>query len=477
MRSIDRREFLKYSAGGLAALYLGGCTHWLPKGTPVLDPVLDITITDAMKEMVTHNAINDARCYFWIYKSNIPELPPDIPGPMVFVTEGEMISLTLTNKLDEPHSLFIPGIFDSGPVMPGATGKFTFTATKTGSFLYYDNLNAPVNRVMGLHGAFIVMPGAPLAGHKFTPYAHPTAAVQQLFDDFGSAPHWPGLAWEEGDPSTDTVPFRQHVWLLHEASSRLFAEVGNTSPGMGVRIPANFLEAFQHDPFRADGLNRKPEFFTISGQSGHFAHNNPYICPMHRVGEPTLVRILNAGLMTHSMHIHANHVYVPSVNGVVQDNVLWGDTFTSRPSETMDFVLPYMRPPDIPNVGGVGRADTPLVSVENPPAPGVVGSTAHPVWPPVEELNTFLPPKGTKAGVIDISAQMSPQCYPMHDHSESTQTAQGGNYNCGLITGINFTGDRNTPGGVTTFPNAPDNPANGPDFRKEIVTPTVPFVF
>ncbi|HXE97591.1 MAG TPA: hypothetical protein VN642_14385, partial [Dongiaceae bacterium] len=80
-------------------------------------------------------------------------------------------------------------------------------------------------------------------------------------------------------------------------------------------------------------------------------------------------------------------------------------------------------------------------------------------------------------GVIDISAQMSPQCYPMHDHSESTQTAQGGNYNCGLITGINFTGDRNTPGGVTTFPNAPDNPANGPDFRKEIVTPTVPFVF
>ncbi len=43
----------------------------------------------------------------------------------------------------------------------------------------------------------------------------------------------------------------------------------------------------------------------------------------------------------------------------------------------------------------------------------------------------------------------------MHDHSEPSQTAQGGNYNMGLISGINFTGDRNTPGGVTSFPNQP----------------------
>ena len=44
----------------------------------------------------------------------------------------------------------------------------------------------------------------------------------------------------------------------------------------------------------------------------------------------------------------------------------------------------------------------------------------------------------------------------MHDHSEPSQTAQGGNYNQGLIAGMNITGDRNTSGGVTTFPNAPD---------------------
>jgi hypothetical protein len=30
----------------------------------------------------------------------------------------------------------------------------------------------------------------------------------------------------------------------------------------------------------------------------------------------------------------------------------------------------------------------------------------------------------------------------MHDHSEPSQTSQGGNYNTGLISGIYFTGDR-----------------------------------
>ena len=38
---------------------------------------------------------------------------------------------------------------------------------------------------------------------------------------------------------------------------------------------------------------------------------------------------------------------------------------------------------------------------------------------------------------------LSPLCYPMHDHSEPSQAAQGGNYNMGLIAGMNFVGDRN----------------------------------
>jgi len=449
---MKRREFLKYAAGGLSALVVGNSMPWLLESevfAAVPAQTLNFTITDAIKDMATNNDINAAQCYFWIYKDTraVNPLPAESPGPMIFVKQGDTIEITIKNALDEPHNFVVPGMFDSGAIAPGATVTKSFVVRKTGTFLYQDTLNRPVNRVMGLHGAFIVMP-AVLTGtpaQRVTPYRTPTPAVQQLFNDLGSTAWWPGLPWELGDTATDTPAFRQYIWLLHQASPNLFAEVGNFTAGLDY--PADqFRKKFLDERFdrnAPDRANSVPQYFTISGQSGHFSHNNPFLCPNNRVGEPVLIRILNAGLWTHSMHIHANHVYVTSINGVVQDNPLWVDVFTINPQDTIDWLNPYMRPPDVPNVTGVGRADTPLVSLHG-----------QPVWPPNEEINTRIP-DGLFAGAIDLSVQLSPLCYPMHDHSEPSQTSQGGNYNMGMISGMNFTGDRNTAGGVTTFPNAP----------------------
>ncbi len=80
-----------------------------------------------------------------------------------------------------------------------------------------------------------------------------------------------------------------------------------------------------------------------------------------------------------------------------------------------------------------------------------------PVWPPTEEHAVFLPALGINAGVTPIAVQLSPMCYPMHDHSEPTQTAQGGNYNNGLLSGINFTGDQNALGGADGTSRRPRN--------------------
>ncbi len=441
--AFGRRDILK-----MAALVVGSGVVGI-KDNPAYSQVtvqsLNFHITDAIKEMVTHNAVNEALCYHWVFKED--RFPAEVPGPIIFATYGETILINVTNDLDEPHAFFIPGMLNTGPIAPGQTVSRTFKATKAGTFLYYDNLNEPVNRVMGLHGAFVVMPKAPLAGHKFTPYTVPTVAVQKLFDDLGTAPWWPGLAWEEGDPATMTVPFRQYVWLLHQASPNLFAEVGSLPPGQIYDANA-FMDAFLRDQFSPTRNNRIPQYFTINGQSGHFAHNNSFICPMNRVGEPCIVRVLNAGLWTHSTHIHANHVYVIGVNGVPQKNPLWVDTWTAHPMDTYEWVVPYMRPPDVPNTRGIGRAD-----------PGHVTNTGGTTWPPSEELAMFLPEVGQRMALaadgvtpIDLAVSMSPLCFPMHDHSEPSQVAEGGNYNCGLISGINFIGDRNTPGGVVDFP-------------------------
>lgn len=155
-----------------------------------------------------------------------------------------------------------------------------------------------------------------------------------------------------------------------------------------------------------------------------------------------VVHILNAGLWTHSMHLHANHFFVTSVDGVVSDNPVWVDVYQLLPMSRVDYTIPFMRPPDIPNARGIGRPDTPRVGV----------TSRLPVWPPMQELDLEFPARGQSlafdqhGNVIDLHQRMSPLCFPMHDHSEPSQTAQGGNYNCGLISGIYFTGDRNTPG-------------------------------
>lgn len=487
-KDMHRRDFLRYSGWGIATIVIGGCGSGgngsslatstsnsnsnsnTSNNNNSSDPVaatLNFSITDAVKEMITHEPDSPlpsaAECYFWIFKED--RFPAECPGPQIFCTEGDRITVNVTNGLDGPHAFFISEMADTGPIAPGETVSVTFEAKEPGTYLYYDNLNAPVNRVMGLHGAFVVMPREAKSGHKLTPYKEPTDAVQRLYDDFGTAVWWPGLAWHEGDGGTKTPPTRQYIWLTHQASPVLFAEVGEfaqANPGQDYPA-AQFLAAFLSDPFRNTSndvrtdvspafpvkttlFNRKPHFFTINGQSGHFAHNHASVTPMNRVGEPVLVRILNAGLMTHSMHLHANHFFVTAINNEVQTNPLWLDVFSVRPMEHVDYTIPYMRPPDIPNVRGIGRADTPLAAV----------GALTPTWPPTEELTRFQPAQGTLVQSftnplvqVDIGQQQSPLCYPMHDHSEPSQTAQGGNYNCGLISGIYFIGDRN---GTMNFP-------------------------
>ncbi len=508
---MNRRDFVKYSIGGLATVVVGSQIPWLRGALALTTQTLNVTITDAVKGMATDNPGNPAKCYFWVYKmsTNTTDMPADVPGPILITTKGDTIPISITNNLDEPHAFSIPGVFDSGSIAPGSTVNLTIDTTNasSGAHLYYDNLNAPVNRMMGLHGAFIVMPAAPVAGHRYTPYDNPSPGVQKLYDDFGTidpatglgSTHFPGIAWEQEGvnpaPYPATPAFRQYVWLLHQASPKLFASVGNnetitftTTSGETVtgraRDPVIFMKAFLHDafnpvhdPFNPQLSNNVPQYFTISGQSGHYSHNNPYICPNLRVGEPCVIHVMNAGLWSHSMHLHANHFYVTSENGVVSTNPIWVDVFNIEPMDMIDYTIPYMRPPDIPNERGIGNVDLrttanpagkdfPLTSLANPNIPG---SVPHPTWPPTEELAMFMPKQGTTAGVVSIAVQLSPLCYPMHDHSEPSQTAQGGNYNLGMISGINFTGDRNLPDADKTFPNAPT--VFGPDYKKWLQYP------
>lgn len=80
----------------------------------------------------------------------------------------------------------------------------------------------------------------------------------------------------------------------------------------------------------------------------------------------------------------------------------------------MDWLLPFVKPEDIPPNAN---------------------------WPPTEEL-----------GLTLGGMRQSPLGFPMHDHTEMSQTAAGGNYPMGMLTDWEITGDITLPGGPIDFP-------------------------
>ncbi|GIG21335.1 hypothetical protein Cch01nite_20590 [Cellulomonas chitinilytica] len=93
---------------------------------------------------------------------------PSLPGPVLTVTEGDTVTLTVTNALpagtaEVPHALRIeaPGIaFDPGPTdaAVGATVSRTFTASAPGTYLYQSGGDGGRQEAMGLYGALLVRP-------------------------------------------------------------------------------------------------------------------------------------------------------------------------------------------------------------------------------------------------------------------------------------------------------------------------------
>jgi len=242
---MKRRDFLKLSATGVATIVMGSHLPFLgAKNAFGATQTLDITITDALKDMITHNAINNAQCYHWVYKMKADgvDIPVECPGPSIYAIKGDSITVNITNALDEPHAFFIPGslptdpvMFDSGPIPPNGTFTGTFTATQSGAHLYYDNLNAPVNRVMGLHGALVVRPAAAAVGHNFTPYDNPTPHVQNMFDDLGNPNVWPGLKWEGSDPTTNTPPSARMSGCTTRPAPTCSPKWATCRPGRSIR--------------------------------------------------------------------------------------------------------------------------------------------------------------------------------------------------------------------------------------------------
>jgi FtsP/CotA-like multicopper oxidase with cupredoxin domain len=249
-----------------------------------------------------------------------------VPGPTLIVTEGQTVTVNLTNNLPAAAgntSILFQGftVTASGGVAglmtqeaaPGGTVSYTFTASSPGTRSYYSGTQGDLQIEMGLYGAVIVLPANVPANCKTGLHASNLTAESFWHEsDFRLSQ----AAYDHAETCYDREYLFQFAEMdpkIHNAAlAQVTAMAGCTAgaPGCSLEVPT--------EPYH-------PAYFLINGRSmpdlmdanygaeyPHQPYNgNPHMHP----GELTLIRVIGQGRWQHPFHEHANHVRILGRDG------------------------------------------------------------------------------------------------------------------------------------------------------------------
>jgi FtsP/CotA-like multicopper oxidase with cupredoxin domain len=228
--------------------------------------------------------------YCWGYADGAAKM--QYPGPTLIVTEGDTVTITLTNELTVPTSIVFPGqegvtwtggtpgLLTREAAANGGTVTYTFKASRPGTYLYESGTRPALQVEMGLLGALVVRPATnPLTrayGHADTAFDREyllllTEGAPEIHDQVAGA-----LANGDADPSPKTSNYFPVHWFIN----------GRTAP----------------DTMLEDGVAWLP--------------TQPYgAMVMMHPGEKVLMRVVNAGRDLHPFHTHGNNFTVIARDG------------------------------------------------------------------------------------------------------------------------------------------------------------------
>jgi FtsP/CotA-like multicopper oxidase with cupredoxin domain len=283
-----------------------------------------------------------------------------VPGPTLIVTQGQVVTVTLTNALPTAAgntSILFPGftVTTSGGVAglltqeaaPGGTVTYTFTASTPGTRAYYSGTQSDLQVEMGLYGAIVVIPSSgniPLACTTGLHASNLTAETTWGESDFrlaAAAYNHPQACYDreylfqfsEMDPNI-------HSQALAQVTARAGCTAG--AAGCSLEVPT---EPYHPAYFLINGRSMPDDMDpNYASQYPHQPYNgNPHMHP----GELTLVRIIGQGRWQHPFHEHGNHVRILARDGNLilsqtDPNSLAGPllfTTTTTPGLAMDGIF------------------------------------------------------------------------------------------------------------------------------------------
>jgi FtsP/CotA-like multicopper oxidase with cupredoxin domain len=295
-----------------------------------------------------------------------------VPGPTLIVTEGQTVTVHLSNGLPTAAgntSILFPGfqVTATGGVTglmaqeaaPGGSVTYTFVASSPGTRSYYSGTQGDLQIEMGLYGAVIVLPANPpsVCGTLSAPSSSSSDGLPLLNPGGNKKAK---AAWGENDfrlaPAAydhdKTCYDREYLFQFSEMDPRIHSQAlaQVTALGSCVAGAAGCSLRVPTEPYH-------PAYFMINGRSmpddmdpnyaleyPHQPYNgNPHLHP----GELVLLRIIGQGRWQHPFHEHANHVRILARDGNLilsqtdAESLAGAPLFTTTttPGQTMDGIF------------------------------------------------------------------------------------------------------------------------------------------
>ncbi|TVX93250.1 multicopper oxidase family protein [Paenibacillus agilis] len=264
-------------------------TAMLTKQTPVVNGK-EYTITAQASNL---KVSNDKTLPVWTFNNSVP-------GPEIRVKVGDTVKINLKNELEEPvsihwHGYPVPNAMDGIPgvtqdaVVAGKTFTYEFKATVPGTYWYHSHQDSVNQLDKGLYGTFIVEDPNESYDRDYT-------LVLDEWMSSGSMDMGKEAEGESSNHDMGNMEGMDHSQMGHSQSD------SNEMEGMD-HSKMNMGDMGGHDMSMYD-------LFTINGKSGD-AINKLVV----KEGDKVRIRLINAGYITHTMHLHGHEFKIIASDG------------------------------------------------------------------------------------------------------------------------------------------------------------------
>ncbi len=345
--SRSRRDFLKAAAAGTFGMVLAGslqAQEWKtfewretfrvprPSGKEAeitYDREFHIEVVTALHEILPG------------VKLHMLTFNGQVPGPELRVKEGEWVKVYFTNKTELLHTIHWHGVdvyyehdgvpyVTQKPVMPGQTFVYKFQAYPAGTRWYHCHFATPFHMGHAMHGAIIIESDDDPIKKTFQ-YTRDYTLVLETFDSF--------FLRDEFNRMLERM--KQRIWLMKHGKldAKTLAVFKNVQEFLKAVeegwIPPYLPERNQN----REGADLNPNFFAINGKS--YPMTDPLLI---REGETIRVRLINAGELIHSLHLHGHQFWWVAVDGNPLPQPIKMNTLDIAPGQTKDIIIEGYNP-------------------------------------------------------------------------------------------------------------------------------------